>query len=273
MRKTLLPLLVLSFVLVSCKDSTSNSEPDLPAGLIWSNEFNGDDWNREEWYPEFGANGWGNQELQNYTASDDNIEVSDGTLKIIARKVDEGQDVGDYTSARLLSIRSFTYGRIEVRAKMPDYVGNGLWPAIWMLGDGIRNGESWPFCGEIDIMEYVSRNPNKYFATVHTEARNHQNGNQEGSGDITVENIEEEFNIYGLYWEEDRLIFYLNDPGNVVLTINRPENPTESNWPFSKPHFFLLNMAIGGTFGGFDVNDDNFPATFEIDYVRVYEIE
>ena len=272
MRRLLFPILLISFLITSCKDSSNNTGTDLPEGLIWSEEFDGTSLNGSRWYPELGANGWGNQELQNYTSSDDNIIVSDGTLKIVARKVGDGQDVGDYTSARILSVDTFTYGRIEVRAKMPDYRGNGLWPAIWMLGDGIRNGESWPFCGEIDIMEYVSRNPNTYFSTIHSQTNNHSNGTQIGSGDIPLNNIEEDFNIFGLIWLEDRLLFYVNDPSNITLRINRPENPTEENWPFSKPHFFLLNMAIGGTFGGFDVNDANFPATFEIDYVRVFEL-
>jgi len=273
MRSTVYSILVVSLLFISCKDKTTNSGSELPEGLLWSDEFNGNDWDRDEWVPELGANGWGNQELQNYTASDDNIEVSNGSLKIIARKVDEGQDVGDYTSARLTGIRTFGPGtRIEVRAKIPDYKGNGLWPAIWMLGDGIRNGESWPFSGEIDIMEYVSRSPNTFFSTIHSEAYNHLKGNQIGSGSIGLENIEEEFNIFGFAWQEDALIFYLNDPRNIFFRVTRPANPTESNWPFSKPHFFLLNMAIGGTFGGFDVNDDNFPATLEIDYVRVFEL-
>ncbi len=272
MRRILLPVLLVGFLIKGCNSSSKNNSPDSPVGLIWSEEFDGNSLNDSTWYPELGATGWGNQELQNYTNSNDNIVVSDGKLKIIARKVGTGQGVGDYTSARLLSFESFKYGRIEARAKVPDYKGPGLWPAIWMLGDGIRNGESWPFSGEIDIMEYVSKNPNTYFSTIHSQTNHHSIGTQIESGDIPLNNIEEDFNIYGLIWKEDQLQFYLNDPSNITLTIDRPENPTEENWPFSKPHFFLVNMAIGGTFGGFDVDDANFPATFEIDYIRVFEL-
>ncbi len=265
--------LFLSFY--SCKESSSNTEPETVEGLVWSDEFDGEDWDRDEWIPELGASGWGNQELQNYTASDNNIEVSDGTLKIIARKIDEGQDRGDYTSARLTTKRTFGPGtRIEIRAKMPAQVGNGLWPAIWMLGDGIRQGESWPDCGEIDIMEYVSYNPNTFYCTIHSNANNHIDGTQIGSGDINLPNIEEEFNTFGIVWEEDFIQFFVNEVTNAVFRVNRPENPTLDNWPFSQQHFLLLNMAVGGSWGGAQgLDDNNFPATFEIDYVRVYALE
>lgn len=274
MRRSFFTILALSLLTISCKDSSTNTEPELPEGLIWSDEFNGTDWDRAEWDPDLGTGGgWGNQELQNYTVSDENLVISDGTMKIIARKVGDGQDRGDYTSVRLKSVRTFGPGSlIEVRAKMPDYVGNGLWPAIWMLGDSIRNGTPWPSCGEIDIMEYVSRNPNVFFSTIHSAANNHTNGTQIGSGDVSLPNIEEDFNIFGIEWREDYIKFFVNDINNVVFRVNRPQNSNLDNWPFSEPHFMLLNMAVGGTFGGFDVNDDNFPATFEIDYIRVYDL-
>lgn len=164
MRILLLASFSLFLSLLSCKENSSNSEPELPEGLLWADEFNGTEWDREEWIPEFGASGWGNQEYQNYTASKENLSVSDGTLKITALKVGDGQGRGDYTSARITSAKTFGPGTlIEVRAKIPDYKGNGLWPAIWMLGDSIRKGTPWPTCGEIDIMEYVSRSPDVFF--------------------------------------------------------------------------------------------------------------
>lgn len=265
-------LFILLFI-SSCTDS-GGSEP-APTDLIWSDEFNGNDWNRSEWNPDLGtANGWGNQELQDYTVSQNNLHVSNGTLKIIARKVKDGGNRGDYTSARIKSIRTFEPGtRIEIRAKMPDYIGNGLWPAIWMLGDSIRNGTPWPNCGEIDIMEYVSRNPDNFFSTIHSAANNHTNGTQIGSGDVLLPNIEEEFNNFGIEWSDDYIKFYVNTRTNVIFRINRPVESDLNNWPFSEPHFILLNMAVGGTFAGFDIDDANFPATFEIDYVRVYKLD
>ncbi len=268
-------LLSLPLFLLTCDDSTGSGGGNEIDGLVWSDEFNGNDWNRNNWIPELGSHGWGNNELQNYTASDNNIVVSDGTLKIIARKVGDGQDPGDYTSARLTSIQSFGPGhKMEIRAKIPELKGNGLWPAIWMLGDAIRNGTSWPESGEIDIMEYVSFSPDEFHATVHTGAFNHRDGTARGSGAVPLPDIEEEFNIFGILWEEDNIKFYVEEETNVIFRFNKVANATNDEWPFDKPHFFLLNLAVGGDWGGLQgVNDDNFPATFEIDYVRVFELD
>lgn len=272
-QRILLLLLLLPLLILNCKDSSSSdteeTDPEL-IGLKWNDEFDGTRLNYDEWYPETGASGWGNNELQNYTSTQ-NTEVSNGTLKIIAKKVGDDQDVGDYTSARLLTTDAFLYGRMEVRAKIPDLKGNGLWPAIWMLGDTIRNGGGWPASGEIDIMEYVSYAPNQFYTTIHSTANNHKNDTQLGSGAISLPNIEEEFNTFGILWRENFIKFYVNDSTNVVFRVNKPVDPNNDNWPFDKPHFFLLNMAVGGDWGGAQgLNDDNFPATFEIDYVRVY---
>lgn len=236
---------------------------------MWSDEFDGDRLDPDKWVFETGAHGWGNNDLANYTA-DQNTEVSDGTLKIIAEKVGDGQNVGDYTSARLNSLQSFTYGRMEVRAKVPDVRGNGLWPAIWTLGENIRE-VGWPACGEIDLMEYVSFDPNTFHASAHTDAFNHRQGNHITSGGIALPTIEEEFHTYGVIWTEDSLKYYVDDTTNVVFTYDKPANATDAEWPFDKPQFFLLNLAVGGDWAGaHGVDDDVFPATFEIDHVRVY---
>ncbi len=269
-------LAFISVLTISCKDSSSSEDEGSELdGLVWSDEFDGTTWNRDNWVPELGASGWGNNELQDYTASPENIEVSDGVLKIIARKIDDGQDVGDYTSARMTSVQAFGPGhKMEIRAKMPDLKGNGLWPAIWMLGDAIRTGTSWPESGEIDIMEYVSYAPNQFYATVHTGAFNHRDGTARGSGPIALNDIEEEFNVFGILWEEDRIRFYVEDETNIIFAFNKITDATNDEWPFDKPHFFLLNLAVGGDWGGAQgLNDNNFPATFEIDYVRVFELE
>ncbi len=267
-------MLLLSLIVISggCKsDNSTDSGPELE-GLIWSDEFEGDDWDQQKWYPELGASGWGNNELQEYTPFDKNIEVSDGTLKIHALLEGDGQNRGDYSSARLLTYESFLYGRMEIRAKLPRHRGNGLWPAIWMLGDSIRNGTPWPDCGEIDIMEYVSYEPNKVHASIHSAANNHRDGTQITSGAVDLQTVEEQFHIYGLLWDENFLAFYIDDPENIILQFNKPLNANNDNWPFDKPHFFLLNMAVGGDWGGVrGVDDSIFPATFEIDYVRVFE--
>jgi beta-glucanase (GH16 family) len=142
-----------------------------------------------------------------------------------------------------------------------------------MLGENISE-LGWPLCGEIDLMEYISSKPDSVLMTIHSEANNHMNGTQLSSGFVPLTNIEEEFNIFGLLWEEDRLIFYVNGPENVLLTINRPEEYNQENWPFDKPHYFLMNIAVGGNLGGLEgVDDSIFPATMEVDYVRVYALD
>ena len=266
MKRTALCLSLIAFL--SCSSTDNNPKQDNNAySLVWEENFNGTTLNTVNWFFETGANGWGNDELQNYTSSG-NVEVTNGVLKIIAKKTGAGQHVGDYTSARLNSIPKFKYGKFEIRAKLPDLLGNGLWPAIWMLGEG----DDWPDNGEIDIMEYVSYTPNTVFSTVHSKTFNHTNGNEITSGEIDLPSAEEEFHIYGLLWEETNLIFYIDDPSNVTLTVNRPVDFNNDNWPFDKPFYFLLNMAVGGEWGGYEgVDDDIFPATMEIDYVRVYQ--
>ncbi len=240
--------------------------------LVWSDEFDGDTINNSEWVHETGANGWGNDELQNYTDGQ-NTSVSEGTLKITAKKTGTGQNVGDYTSSRINGTESFTYGRFEVRAKLPEYKGSGLWPAIWMLGRSIQEGTSWPLCGEIDIMEYVSWNPDHFSSAIHTESNNHTLGNAITTGHISLPTVEEEFHTYGLIWTYTHLKFYKDGVDNIILTFNKPGTYDQNNWPFAQPFYFLFNIAVGGTYGGVDgVDDEAFPAIMEIDYVRVYQL-
>ena len=240
--------------------------------LVWSDEFEGAALDAGKWFAETGDWGWGNNEWQNYTDGK-NVSVGVGTLKITVKKMGAGQTAGDYTSARLNSKKSFTYGRFEIRAKIPQHKGNGLWPAIWMLGEGIRDkAMGWPLCGEIDIMEYVSYDPNTVHFNLHTQANNHTKGTNISSGPIKLESAEEEFHNYGVLWDENRIQLYLDDVSNVQLTLDRPQNHSQANWPFDKPHYFLLNLAVGGDWGGKQgVDDSIFPAAMEIDYVRVYQ--
>ncbi|MGI9494616.1 MAG: glycoside hydrolase family 16 protein [Mariniblastus sp.] len=238
--------------------------------LVWADEFDGTSIDTDKWAFETGQHGWGNNEWQNYTDGE-NASVSDGTLKIVAKKVGPGQKAGDYTSSRLNSKQSFTYGKIEINAKMPDHKGKGLWPAIWMLGDSIRGGK-WPDCGEIDILEYVSFQEDTIHCAIHTKANNHKDKTQVDFHQ-KFEGAEEDFNVYGLIWTEDQLVFYTGDPTKVKMTFDRPKDFTPENWPFDKPEFLLLNMAVGGGWGGKEGVEDEkiFPATMEIDYVRVFQ--
>ncbi len=234
--------------------------------LVWSDEFDGTSINTDDWTFETGASGWGNNELQNYT-NGDNAEIVDGKLVITAQKENDNKVAGSYTSTRMISKgkQSFKYGRMEIRAKLPS--GTGIWPAIWMLGENIST-VGWPACGEIDIMEYVGYDPNKVHATVHTTSGSGSNGN--GSS-VALSTAEEEFHIYGLLWDEDEMNFYIDTPDNITHTY-APNTKTESNWPFDKEQFFILNVAVGGNWGGAQgVDNAIFPQSMEVDYVRVYQ--
>jgi beta-glucanase (GH16 family) len=238
--------------------------------LVWSDEFDGISVDTNNWFYETGAHGWGNNELQNYTDGA-NTEVKNGILKISAKLEGSGQEKGDYTSARMVSKKSFTYGKIEIHAKLPTHKGDGLWPALWMLGENIKK-IGWPNCGEIDIMEYVSYAPDTVYFTIHSSANNHRDGTQISSGHVFAPSIEEEFHKYGFLWTERSLDFYLDEETNIKLHFDRPVDYTNDNWPFDKPFNFLLNIAVGGDWGGkHGVDDSIFPAVMEVDYIRVYQ--
>jgi len=249
------------------EDDEDYISPEPEEGLIWSDEFNGTSVDLANWEFETGAGGWGNQELQNYTDGD-NAHISNGRLIITAKKVDDNKTAGSYTSSRMVTkgLQEFTYGRMEIRAKLPE--GTGMWPAIWMLGANISE-VSWPACGEIDIMEYVGYQPNIVHSTVHTPSGYAGNGN---GNKITLDTAEEEFHTYGVIWTEESLTFYVDTQDNVVHTY-APAVKNSNNWPFNKPHFFILNVAVGGSWGGVNgVDNSIFPQTMEVDYVRVYEL-
>lgn len=246
----------------------SQDDPDYQNNLtlFWADEFDGTAVNTTDWTFETGATGWGNNELQNYT-NGDNAKLENGILYLTATKVDNNTAVGSYNSTRMITKgkREFTYGRMEIRAKLPS--GKGIWPAIWMLGSNISS-IGWPACGEIDIMEYVGYEPNTVHATVHTLSGS--GGNGSGSSK-TLTTAEEEFHIYGLIWTPKELVFYIDSPENITHKY-APSIKNDETWPFSKPAFFILNVAVGGNWGGVQGIDNTiFPQTMEIDYVRVYQ--
>jgi beta-glucanase (GH16 family)/glycerophosphoryl diester phosphodiesterase len=235
--------------------------------LTWSEEFNFSGLpDSSKWSYSTGGHGWGNNELQYYTDRDTlNANVEAGVLKIIARK--QTKENRQYTSARLLTEdkAEFTYGKIEVSAKLP--AGRGTWPAIWMLGKN-RLEAGWPLCGEIDIMEHVGFNKDSVFGTVHTEAYNHMKGTQKGKG-IFISNPYSGFHKYSIEWSPEKIDFIVD--GKVYNTILN-EHLTEKEWPFDQPFYLILNIAVGGSWGGQKGIDENiFPAVMEIDYVRVFQ--
>ena len=270
---TNIKLSIYVLLLITCSCSVSESQVSDPIyKLIWNDEFDGNQVDTAAWNNKIGAHGWGNNEWQNYTDGD-NAEVSNGTLKIIAKKIGDGQKVGDYTSTRMTTKKSWKYGIMEIKAKIPSYRGNGLWPAIWMLGKNIESA-GWPNCGEIDIMEYVSYDPNHVHQTIHSKANNHMIGTQVSTGPKLLTTIEEDFHTYGIIWNALSISFYIDDVSNILLRFDKPANANLDNWPFDQPFFFILNLAVGGNWGGRKgVDDFIFPATFEIDYVRVYGME
>jgi beta-glucanase (GH16 family) len=244
----------------------SCASPKIDSNLIWSDEFESEGLpDSEKWVYDVGGHGWGNNELQFYTENELlNARVENGILIIEAHQ-DSSYEKG-YTSARLLTRgkAAWKYGYIEVKAKLPQ--GLGTWPAIWMLPEENKYG-GWPKSGEIDIMEHVGYDQGIVHGTVHTEAFNHIKGTQKGM-QITVPDCSETFHIYAVDWKEDKIDFYLD--GEKYHSFENTGKSWEE-WPFDHPFHLILNIAVGGNWGGSQGVDPNiWPQRMEIDYVRVY---
>ena len=237
---------------------------------VWGDEFDGQGLpDGSKWTYETGGDGWGNQEQQFYTREDtDNARVENGTLIIEARK--ESVQGSAYTSARLNSRESWTYGRVEVRAKVP--AGRGTWPAIWMLADNDTYGDQyWPDNGEIDIMEHVGYDEGVIHGTIHTKAFNHIEGTDKGSS-RTIPTATSEFHTYALEWTPGEIRVSVD--GQTYFTFQNREPYNWQEWPFDQPFHLLLNVAVGGTWGGAEgIDDSAFPERMVLDYVRVYKPE
>jgi beta-glucanase (GH16 family) len=265
-RVGILAYLFCTVVLFSCTDNKDNSTENYE--LVWSDEFNGNSINLNNWSFVIWDAGRVNNEWQRYVEDTAYYKVNDGKLYIKAVKTGENEK-GGYTSTRLNSKekQEFKYGRIEFRAKMP--YGRGTWPALWMLGsnhDEIR----WPKCGEIDVMEYVGYAPDTTHNNVHTQ---YQYGVTDFHGTVPLETAEEEFHNYGVIWTKDSIKFYLDTPDNITNTY-APKVKNEDNWPFDQPFYLIMNLAVGGAWGGKKgVDETVFPQTMVVDYVRVYQLK
>jgi licheninase len=237
---------------------------------VWGDEFEGDGLpDAAKWYYETGGDGWGNQEKQYYTEKDpDNARLENGNLVIEARK--ESYQGNAYTSARLNSEESWTYGRFEIKAKLPS--GRGTWPALWMLPDKSTYGtQYWPDNGEIDIMEHVGYDPGVIHGTIHTKAFNHIQGTDRG-GSIEVTDAMETFHVYAMEWTPNEIRVYVD--GKKYFTFRNQPQYDWQEWPFDQKFHLLFNIAVGGTWGGAEgIDDSAFPTQMVVDYVRVYKPE
>jgi beta-glucanase (GH16 family) len=243
------------------------NEPGPNYSLIWSEEFdsaNGLDpskWNFEVGYVR-------NKEKQYYTENRfKNCRIQDQKLILEAHK--EAYRGYNYTSASICTKnkKEFLYGRIEVRAKLP--LGRGIWPAIWTLGSHIDQTE-WPLCGEIDIMEFVGYDPGIIHGNIHTQAYNHTLETNKGAS-LKVQGLSDNFHVFAIDWTEDKIEFFLDNHSYFSFYNDHENNP--ATWPFHKPHYLLINLAVGGFWGAKKGIDENiFPQQFIIDYVRYYKI-
>lgn len=241
--------------------------------LVWSDEFDNEGLpDNTKWGYDEGNGcpricGWGNNELEYYTVDKlKNARVEDGKLIIEAHK--ERILYNNYSSARLVSKGKgdWTYGRLEIRSKNPS--GRGTWPAVWMLPTENKYGQ-WPGSGEIDIMEHVGYEVDTVFGTVHTMAYNHGIRTQKGGG--MAVNSEEEFHVYSIEWTADKIDFYIDSERYFTF---ENEKVSSKEWPFDQPFHIILNLAVGGNWGGAQgVDDSIWPQRMEVDYVRVYQKE
>ena len=260
--KNLILLFVSLIFLLSC----SEKKP------VWSDEFNYTGLpDSTRWGYDLGDGcpnvcGWGNNEAQFYTRDLKNARVENGNLIIEAIKDSMGNKA--YTSARLVTKTKgdWLYGRIEIRAKLPK--GKGTWPAIWMLSTDWSYG-GWPESGEIDIMEHVGYDPGMIHGTLHSEKYNHIKHTQQ-EGKVTVADCQDNFHVYAIDWTKDKIDFFVDE--KIYHSVARNPQDDFHGWPFDKRFHLILNIAVGGNWGGQQGIDDSiWPQRMEIDYVRVYQ--
>ena len=246
-------------------NSSTNPPPQIKNGwqLVWSDEFNYNGHpDSTKWTYDVGNNGWGNNELEYYTRNRlQNARVADSVLIIEADS--ESYNGSNYTSARLVSTGTgnWTYGRFEVKAKIP--FGRGTWPAIWMLPTQWTYGNGgWPDNGEIDIMEHVGYDPEVIHASIHCD-------NSNATSTLRVNDATAAFHVYAMEWSKDTINIYV-DSTKYFTYINN--HTGYQSWPFDKDFHFVLNLAVGGNWGGlYGVDPTVFPQQLVIDYVRAYK--
>jgi beta-glucanase (GH16 family) len=229
---------------------------------VWSDDFNGGAIDQSKWGYDLGGGGWGNNELQAYTNSNNNAFVSGGNLTIVARREQSGNNA--YTSARLLTKgkQNFVFGRTDIRAKIPK--GKGIWPAIWMLGADIDQN-NWPKCGEIDIMELRGSRPTELLSTMHFGDPNRV---LRGTTAVQPVDLSLDYHIYSAVRSKDQIRFFID--GTQYFTFNRSDVGS-SPYPFNNPFFMILNVAVGGDFDGNPDASTTFPQQMLVDYVKLFQ--
>lgn len=269
-------MIFLAFALQAASLGATNYAADAPMTVpttrpTFADEFDGPTVDTTKWRYDtaFNAKGWFNHELQYYAADrPENARIEDGKLVIEARREEADKarfpDTGGqhYTSAKLVSAKRYGYGFYEVRAKLP--CGRGAWPAIWLLPDG----EKWPDGGEIDVMEMVGWDANVIHGTLHTGAFNHARGTQRGA-QRTVPDACTAFHDYQLDWRRDAITIGID--GRAFMVVKNDQPGGKPAWPFTKPYDLILNLAVGGDWGGkMGIDDAAFPQRMTVDYVRYW---
>jgi beta-glucanase (GH16 family) len=244
--------------------TTGTLPPNNDWRLVWRDEFDGPGIDESKWSYEVRGPYWVNNELQNYTyRRAENARIENGQLVIEARRDFFG---GEYSSARLKTAgkASWTYGRVEARVQVPG--GVGTWPAVWMMPDNQSRG--WPACGEIDILEHVGYDENVVHATTHSKAYNWRSPNQR-TASTRISGATTGFHIYALEWFPDRIEVSVD---GVRYFTSPNDNTGDDAWPFNKNFHLIVNLAVGGDWGGARGVDPNiWPRQLRVDYIRVYQ--
>lgn len=272
---TLLAIILIAIFSCEEKDPKPNNQIDIPAGytLVWNDEFNDGSIDPAKWTHETGdgtdyglPSGWGNNELQIYSSSQENSAVGFdediSALIITARKNGET----DYTSAKLTTkgLFSWRFGRIDVKAKLPE--GKGIWPAIWMLGDN-NDIVTWPGCGEVDIMELIGDDPNKVYATVHYVDGENRKGESQDILETTDVSFSQTYHVFTLVWTPETLSFEVDGVKYHEVTIE------DDMKEFLRSFYLVMNVAVGGYWPGTPDATTVFPQNMYIDYVRIFQKE
>lgn len=269
----LLGMMLCAYLTAAIGQTNHSSPANSTWTLVWSDEFNGPNGSTvdaSKWVSETGGNGWGNQELEYYTARPQNAHQQDGNLviKVLSEKYTGIDGVTrDYTSTRLKTLGKFSqaYGRFEARIKIPR--GQGIWPAFWMLGDDIDK-PGWPACGEIDIMENIGKEQALVHGTIHGPGYSGAAGIGSPYSLADKKPFTDDFHVYAVEWEPNAIRFYVDK--DLYATRTPADLPKGAKWVYDHPFFLLLNVAVGGGWPGNPDATSVFPQTMLVDYVRVY---